>query len=80
MVTDGASSTTARQQRAPSDLAPPRSAYLADLGAAAEEIGRLRWSLRQVIALAEEAPQLTDAQLRQRLLALADQTRLGCPR
>jgi hypothetical protein len=48
---------------------------LADLGAAAEEIGRLRWSLRQIIALADEAPQLTDAQLRQRLLALADQTR-----
>jgi hypothetical protein len=58
----------------------PRPAYLVDLGAAAEEIGRLHWALRQVIALADEAPGLTDAQLRQRLLALADQTRPGCPR
>jgi hypothetical protein len=52
----------------------PRPAYLADLGAAAEEIGRLRWALRQVVALADEAPALTGAQLRQRLLALAERT------
>jgi hypothetical protein len=76
VATDGATAATDRVQRAPSDLAPPRSAYLADLGAAAEEIGRLRWALRQVIALADEAPALTDAQLRQRLLVLANQT---CP-
>jgi hypothetical protein len=76
MATDGATASTARVQRAPSDLAPPRSAYLVDLGAAAEEIGRLRWALRQVIALADEAPGLTGAQLRQRLLVLADRT---CP-
>ena len=80
MITDGATAPTARQQRALSGPPPHRPAYLADLGAAAEEIGRLRWALRQVIALADEAPQLTDAQLRERLLALADQTRPGCPR
>jgi hypothetical protein len=48
---------------------------LADLGAAAEEIGRLRWALRQVIALAEDARGLTNAQLRDRLLALADEVK-----
>jgi hypothetical protein len=77
VITDGVSSATGCPHRA---WAPPRPAHLADLGAAAEEIGRLRWCLRQVIALADEAPQLIDAQLRERLLALANQTRPGCPR
>jgi len=49
----------------------PAHALLADLGAAAEEIGRLRWYLQQVITLADEAPTLTDEQLRTRLLVLA---------
>jgi hypothetical protein len=80
VITDGSSSATGCPQRTPSDPPPSRPAYLADLGAAAEEIGRLRWALRQVIALAEDAPGLTDAQLRERLLALADQTRSGCSR
>ena len=80
MTTDGATAATARPQRTPSDPNLPRPAYLADLGAAAEEIGRLRWALRQVIALADEATALTDAQLRQRLLALADQSRPGYSR
>ena len=80
MATDGATAATARMQRTPSDPPPPRPAYLADLGAAAEEIGPPRWALRQVIALAEDAPGLTDAQLRERLLALADQTRPGYSR
>jgi hypothetical protein len=75
VATDGATAATDRPQRAPSDPPPSRPAYLADLGPAAEEIGRLR----QVIALADEAPQLIDAQLRQRLLALADQARPECP-
>jgi hypothetical protein len=44
---------------------------LADLGAAAEEIGRLRWKLAQVIAVADDAPGLTDRELRDRLLVLA---------
>jgi hypothetical protein len=48
-----------------------RPAYLTDHGAAAEEIGWLRWTLTQVIALADDAPGLTDEQLRDRLLALA---------
>jgi hypothetical protein len=52
-----------------------RPAYLTDHGAAAEEIGRLRWTLTQVIALADDAPRLADEQLRDRLLALADQAR-----
>jgi hypothetical protein len=33
------------------------------------EIGRLRWILRQVCALADDAPTITDQQLRDRLLA-----------
>jgi hypothetical protein len=80
MVIDGATAATECPQRVLSDPSSPRPAYLADLGAAAEEIGRLRWALRQVIALADDAPGLTDAQLRQRLLTLADQTCPGCPR
>ncbi|MGH3852533.1 MAG: hypothetical protein ACRDR6_03355 [Pseudonocardiaceae bacterium] len=46
-------------------------AHLADLAAAAEDIGRLRWALRQVITLADDAPTITDEQLRDRLLTLA---------
>lgn len=48
-----------------------RPAYLANPGAAAEEIGRLRWELRKVVTLADQAPTLTDQQLRDQLLALA---------
>jgi hypothetical protein len=40
-----------------------------------EEIERLRWALNQIIALADEAPGLTDEQLRERLLALVDNAR-----
>jgi hypothetical protein len=43
---------------------------LSDLGAAAQEIRRLRWALAQVITLADEMPTLTDVELRTRLLAL----------
>jgi hypothetical protein len=51
----------------------PTAALLGDLGAAVEEmeIGRLRWKLAQVVALADDAPHLTGEQLRDRLLALA---------
>jgi hypothetical protein len=52
-----------------------RPTYLTDHGAAAEEIGRLQQVLNQVIMLADDAPGLTDEQLRDRLLALADQAR-----
>jgi hypothetical protein len=51
------------------------AALLGDLGAAAEEIGRLRWTLAQVITLADEMPKLTDVELRDRLLALAGSVR-----
>jgi hypothetical protein len=48
------------------------TAALADLDAVAQEIRRLRWTWRQIIALADDAPQLADEQLRDRLLALAE--------
>jgi len=51
-----------------------RPAHLADR-AADGEIGRLRWALRQVITLADDAPTLTDQQLRGRLLALVSDAR-----
>jgi hypothetical protein len=47
-------------------------AYFDQLTATVEGLGRLRWMLGQVISLADDAPGLTDAQLRDRLLALAD--------
>jgi hypothetical protein len=47
------------------------AALLADLGAVAEEIGRLRWTLAQVIAVADDAPGITDEELQARLVALA---------
>ena len=40
---------------------------LADLGLAVEEIGALRWVLRAVVTLAEQAPALADGALRNRL-------------
>ncbi|MBV8539002.1 MAG: hypothetical protein JO063_08055 [Pseudonocardiales bacterium] len=52
-----------------------RPAHLADLAAAAGEIGRLRRMLRQVITLADDAPTITDEQLRDRLLTLASDAR-----
>ena len=48
------------------------AALLGDLGAALQEIGRLRWKLAQVVALADDAVGLTDQQLRDRLFALAE--------
>lgn len=52
-----------------------RPAHLAGLAAAAGEIWRLRHALRQVITLADDAPTLTDEQLRDRLLTLASAAR-----
>jgi hypothetical protein len=37
----------------------------------AQEVGRWRWLLQQVVTLADEMPHLTDEQLRDRLAALA---------
>ena len=50
-------------------------AYLDELTATVEELGRSRWILGQILTLADDAPGLTDAQLRDRLLVLA-----GCSR
>jgi hypothetical protein len=50
----------------------PCPAYLVDLCAAVEEIGRLRWRPAQIVALADAAPTITNEQLRDRLLALAE--------
>jgi hypothetical protein len=54
-----------------------RLAYFDQLTATVEKRGRLRWMLGQVISLADDAPGLTDAQLLDRLLALADRARLA---
>jgi hypothetical protein len=48
---------------------------LTDLGVAAQEIGRLRRILRQLCTLADDAPTITDRELRTRLLALASDAR-----
>lgn len=48
------------------------AALLTDLGATAQEIGRLRRTLRQLCTLADQAPTITNEQLRDRLTALAD--------
>jgi hypothetical protein len=48
------------------------AALLGDLGAAAQEIRRLRWALAQVVTLADDAVGLTDQELRDRLLALVE--------
>lgn len=53
------------------------AALLNDLGAAAEEIRRLRWKLTQLIALADDAATLPDQELRDRLLALAARATLA---
>jgi ribosomal protein L37AE/L43A len=37
-----------------------RSAYLTELAATRGEVGRLRWTLRQIFALVDDAPRLTD--------------------
>jgi hypothetical protein len=48
------------------------AAYFDRLAGTVEEIGRLRWLLRQVVMLADDAHRLTDQELRARLLTLAD--------
>ncbi len=50
---------------------PQQLAHFEQLCAAVEQLGRLRWTLRQVIALADQAPELTDEELRTQLHALA---------
>lgn len=48
-----------------------RTTYPADLAATAHEIRRLRRTLRGIITLADDAPELADPELRDRLLTLA---------
>jgi hypothetical protein len=53
---------------------PPTSdhpIYFDQLAAAVEEIGRLQWTLGQVVTLADDARGLSTEQLRNRLPALA---------
>jgi hypothetical protein len=52
-------------------------AHLDQLTATVKELGRSRWILGQLITLADDAPALTDAQLRDRLLALTDRSWYG---
>jgi hypothetical protein len=40
---------------------------LADLGTAAEELGRLHWTRRQIITLADDSATLSNKELRDRL-------------
>ncbi|HEX4102447.1 MAG TPA: hypothetical protein VHY21_18220 [Pseudonocardiaceae bacterium] len=49
-----------------------RPAYFEQLAAAVEEIGRPRWLLRQIVQLADDAPTITNEQLRTRLASLAE--------
>ncbi|HKR51081.1 MAG TPA: hypothetical protein VJT72_16135 [Pseudonocardiaceae bacterium] len=51
------------------------TAYFDRLAAAVEQLGAARSVLRAVIALIDELPKLTDVELRDRLLALADRRR-----
>jgi hypothetical protein len=55
------------------------AALLGDSGRQLRRSGVLRWKLAQVIAVANDAPGLTDRELRDRLLALAE-SGTRCPR
>jgi hypothetical protein len=62
----------------PITVVNPRQ-YLDRLAATVEQLGATRSVLRQVITLADDAPGLTDEQLRNRLVMLADRARLVQP-
>lgn len=51
------------------------ASYFEQLAATVEEVGRLRWLLGQVVILGDDAPTLTDEQLRTRLVAMAESAR-----
>jgi transposase-like protein len=57
---------------------PQRPGSFDEFCAAVEQLGRLRWTLRQIVQLADQVPDLTDRELRARLLALAESC--GVPR
>ncbi len=54
-----------------------RPAYFELLAATVEQLGATQSVLRQVITLADDAAALSDQELRDRLLALADRARLA---
>ncbi len=54
-----------------------RAAHFDRLAATVEQLGATPSVLRQMITLADDAATLTDAELRDRLLALADRARLA---
>jgi hypothetical protein len=54
-----------------------RPAYFDQLAATVEQLGATRSVLRAVITLADDAATLSDQELRDRLLALADRARLA---
>jgi ribosomal protein L37AE/L43A len=51
--------------------------YFDRLAATVEQLGATRSVLRAVVTLADDAPTITDQQLRDRLVALADRARLA---
>ena len=53
-----------------SELTSDPLAYFDQLTATVEDRERSRWILGQILTLADDAPGLTDAQLRDRLVAL----------
>ena len=73
---------SSRRRRTEADLGAAidtsgRPDYLAQLCTAIEELARSRYLLGEVIELADDVPGLTDAELRDRLVALADRARNG---
>jgi hypothetical protein len=63
--------TTGENMTASSEPTSDRPAFFDQLVATVEQLSATRSTLRQIIALADDAPGLTDAQLRDRLTALA---------
>ncbi len=56
-----------------------RAAYFDRLAATVEQLGVTRSVLRAVVMLADDAPAITDRQLRDRLVALVDSVRAQRP-
>jgi len=57
--------------------ANPQPPFVDQLAATVEQLGATRSVLRAVVILADDAPAITDQQLRDRLVALADRARLA---
>jgi hypothetical protein len=67
---------TGENMTASSEPTSDRPAFFDQLVATVEQLSATRSALRQIIALTDDAPALTNAQLRDRLLALAERARL----